>query len=187
MRLDNIPQRTRQHGAVLLVSLMILLIMTVLGIAGMSTTTMEEKMAANNQQQQQAFQAAETALRDAEAWLTANVTQIGDLTDFNGANGLYSVWEPAVGTAPVEPTFDIYDNNDWSINGVASQSLLSGQDPPRYIIEYVGEKDGGAGGSLDPNAAPLIVRYAFRVTAVGWSVDGTARYLAWSHYTRRLN
>ena len=55
----------------LLVSLMILLIMTVLGIAGMSSTTMEEKMAANNQQQQQAYQASETALRDAEAWLTS--------------------------------------------------------------------------------------------------------------------
>ncbi|MBI5041484.1 MAG: hypothetical protein HZB57_09920 [Gammaproteobacteria bacterium] len=175
----------QQRGAVLLVSLMILLIMTVLGIAGMSSTTMEEKMAANNQQRQQAYQAAETALRDAEAWLTNNVTAIGDLANFSGANGLYSLQETASGAAVNPPTFNLYDNSAWQSNGVASLSLLDNQDTPRYIIEYMGPTEDPAG--LNPNDPVPVVMYAFRITAIGWSVDGTSRYLAWSHYTRRLN
>ena len=172
-----------QRGAVLLVSLMILLIMTVLGIAGMSSTTMEEKMAANNQQQQQAYQAAETALRDAEAWLTTNVTKLGDLTQFDGSNGLYSLRATAVGVATAEPDFDIYKSTEWASKGKASKTLLDNQATPRYIIEYMGDLQD----PLDPNDPSFINRYGFRITAIGWSVDGTARYLAWSHYIRRLN
>ena len=175
-----------QRGAVLLVSLMILLIMTVLGIAGMSSTTMEEKMAANNQQRQQAFQASETALRDAEAWLTANITQVDDLALFNGSNGLYALRRTATGLAPVETDFNLYDNGAWVSKGVASESLLDGQDTPRYIIEYMGDY-GSGGPCLDPLNCSPVAKFAFRITAIGWSVDGTARYLAWSHYGRRLN
>lgn len=179
--------RTTQSGAVLLVSLMILLIMTVLGIASMSTTTMEEKMAGNYQQQQQAYNAAETALRDAEDWLTNNVTRIDDLGDFNGTNGLFSLWKTSPGATPFEPTFDIYDSNAWESNGAPSHNLLPNQEAPRYIIEYMGENDGTVGGALDPNNTQFVARYAFRITAIGWSADGTARYLLRSHFDRRLN
>ncbi len=176
----------RQRGAVLLVSLMILLIMTVLGVAGMTTTTMEEKMSANNQQQQQAYAAAETALRDAERWLTNNVTSIADLAAFDGTGGLYATRPTAVGGVKSPPTFDLFSQTDWQSKGVSSLSLLSNQAAPRYIIEYLGEIDAG-GGSLDPNMGPRIYQRAFRITAVGWSVDGSARYMGWSHYKRRLN
>lgn len=186
MQMIHRPTAQAQHGAVLLVSLMILLIMTVLGIAAMSGTTMEEKMAANSQQRQQAFQAAETALRDAEVWLTTSVTTLDDLIQFDGSSGLYALRPTTPGATLVAPTFDIYDNSAWQANGLASHTLLDNQDTPRYIIEYMGQI-GDQGAALDPNAAPPIYRYAFRITAIGWSVDGTARYMAWSHYTRRLN
>lgn len=186
MHAHRSPNLACQSGAVLLVSLMILLIMTVLGIAAMSTTTMEEKMAANSQQRQQAFQAAETALRDAENWLTANITRMDHLSQFNGSNGLYASQRIAIGAPLSEPTFNIYSDSAWLNNGTASTTLLSGQDPPRYIIEYIG--DFGSGGPcLDPTGCAPVARYAFRITAIGWSVDGTARYLLRSHYARRLN
>lgn len=51
-----------QRGAVLIVSMILLLIMTLIGVTGMSTTTLEEKMAANTQEVNRAFQAGETAL-----------------------------------------------------------------------------------------------------------------------------
>lgn len=177
---------TPQRGAVLLVSLMILLIMTVIGIAAMSTTTMEEKMAANSQQRQQAFQAAETALRDAETWLTANITRVTDLSQFDGDGGLYASRPIAIGAALAEPAFDIFSDSAWASNGVPSETLLSGQDTPRYIIEYVGDF-GSDRPLLDPTQGVQVARYAFRITAIGWSVDGTARYLLRSHYARRLN
>jgi len=54
--------RSRQTGAALFVGLVLLLVMTVLGVSGMSTATLELAMAGNAQAQQQAFQAAETGI-----------------------------------------------------------------------------------------------------------------------------
>ena len=54
--------RSKQRGAVLVVGLILLMILTVLGISGMTTGTLELTMAGNAQFYQQAFQAAETGL-----------------------------------------------------------------------------------------------------------------------------
>ena len=78
------PMAVRQTGAVLVVSLLILLVMTVLGVAAMGTTTLQERMANNNRQQQVAFQAAEAALRAAETYLGNTITSVTALnTNFN--------------------------------------------------------------------------------------------------------
>lgn len=52
----------RERGAVLMVSLMILLIMTLVSISSVTTSTIEYKLANNSQNQKIAFQAAESAL-----------------------------------------------------------------------------------------------------------------------------
>jgi type IV pilus assembly protein PilX len=59
--------RTRrgQTGAVLIVSLLFLVILTILGITAMSGTTLEHRMAGNTRDYAVAMQAAEAALRDA--------------------------------------------------------------------------------------------------------------------------
>lgn len=57
--------RTRQHGAALVMSLIILLILTILGISAMGTSSLEQKMAGNMQEQNRAFQAAEAGLTKA--------------------------------------------------------------------------------------------------------------------------
>ena len=62
--LSNYP--SRQQGAVLVVSLLMLLIMTVLGIAAMQMTRFEERMAGNSRDINVAFQSAEAGLRDGE-------------------------------------------------------------------------------------------------------------------------
>ncbi len=54
--------RSKQRGAVLVVGLILLMILTVLGISGMTTGMLELTMAGNAQFYQQAFQAAETGL-----------------------------------------------------------------------------------------------------------------------------
>lgn len=53
---------SRESGAALFVGLVLLLVMTVLGVSGMSTATLELAMANNTQAQQDAFQAAETGI-----------------------------------------------------------------------------------------------------------------------------
>jgi hypothetical protein len=52
-----------QHGAALLVSLVILLVLTVLGISAMSTSSMENRMSQNFQLENTAFQLTESALK----------------------------------------------------------------------------------------------------------------------------
>ncbi|MFC1602159.1 PilX N-terminal domain-containing pilus assembly protein [Pseudomonadota bacterium] len=62
----------RQRGAVLVVALLLLLVMTVLGTSGVGNSLLEERMSGNFHETYSAMQAAETALRVAENWLTNN-------------------------------------------------------------------------------------------------------------------
>ncbi len=55
----------RQRGAVLIVALLFLVILTILGLTAMSGTMMEERMSGNSRDINVALQAAEAALRDA--------------------------------------------------------------------------------------------------------------------------
>lgn len=52
---------TGQRGAVLIVSLVVLLAITLMGVAGMNNSVMQERMAANAQNSNRAFQGAESA------------------------------------------------------------------------------------------------------------------------------
>ncbi|WP_345890269.1 PilX N-terminal domain-containing pilus assembly protein [Pseudomonas sp. PDNC002] len=55
-----------QGGAVLLVSLVMLLLLTIVGLAGLRMAQLEERMAGNLRDRQVAFQGAEAALRAGE-------------------------------------------------------------------------------------------------------------------------
>ena len=61
-----------QNGAVLFISLIFLLIMTIIGITAMKTTVLEEKMASNTKNRNLALQAAEAALRAGELQIANN-------------------------------------------------------------------------------------------------------------------
>ncbi len=56
------PTPAKQHGAALVVGLILLMVLTVLGISGITTATLELTMASNAQFHQDAFQAAETGI-----------------------------------------------------------------------------------------------------------------------------
>lgn len=59
----------QQKGSVLIVTMIFLLIMTMIGTAGIEVTGLEERMAGNMRDRQMAFEAAEAALMDGEAYL----------------------------------------------------------------------------------------------------------------------
>lgn len=63
-RQPRLPARA-QRGAALVTSLVILLVLTVLGLAAMRTSSLEERMAGNAQDALYAFQAAESGLNAA--------------------------------------------------------------------------------------------------------------------------
>jgi type IV pilus assembly protein PilX len=94
-----------QGGMALLVSLVMLLLLTMIGISSMQNATLQEKMAASVQARNQSFQSAEAALRVGENTVAAkayslakcaNITACAPppdstsdtLTAGNGANGV---------------------------------------------------------------------------------------------------
>ena len=58
----HFPQR--QAGAVLVFSILVLLILTVLGVASMSSSNMQERMAGNARLEAEAFEAASAGVSD---------------------------------------------------------------------------------------------------------------------------
>jgi hypothetical protein len=57
----NAPKRER--GVALIIGLLLLLVLTIMGIAAMRSTGLQERMSANNQQQMITFQGAEAGIR----------------------------------------------------------------------------------------------------------------------------
>ncbi|MFQ5469238.1 MAG: PilX N-terminal domain-containing pilus assembly protein [Gammaproteobacteria bacterium] len=87
----------RQNGSALVISLLILVVMTILGVTSMSSTSLEENMAANSQNSHVAFQAAESAINAA---ITANVGFIAD-TAINPPQAQYSFGSSTISTSSI--------------------------------------------------------------------------------------
>ena len=72
----------RQSGAALFVALVLLLLIAIIGVAGIRTVVMEKNMSTNNQYEMLVFQGAESAiegvLADAGAFVAAINTATGD-------------------------------------------------------------------------------------------------------------
>jgi len=82
------PANASSQGGALIISLVILLIMTILGLTAMQTTMLQERMAGNMKDRNMAFQATEAALRTGENWVEANAAAL------QGAQSLRSVLAP---------------------------------------------------------------------------------------------
>jgi len=79
--------RSRQQGAILYIALILLMILTIIGVAAARLQSGEAVMARNDHNHQLAMQAAEAALRDAEINLADGAWSIAQFAG-NGA-GLY--------------------------------------------------------------------------------------------------
>lgn len=165
----------KQTGAVLFVSLIILLIMTLLGISGMQTTVLEEKMAGNFKDKNMSFQAGESALREAEEYL--NATSI--LPPFTG--GTVGHYQPtASGAARWDDT--VTDWTDTTNDVLAYAGTLTNiAASPAYIIEELPAIP-EAGGSLEAGVAVEARYYRITTRAVGGT--DTAVVMLQSTYKR---
>ena len=83
---DGIAARAKQSGATLIVGLILLLVLTVLGVSGMSTARMEVRMAGNTQYRQDAFQLAESGIDLAIAGGGYTTTAGGSTIDWLGTD-----------------------------------------------------------------------------------------------------
>src|SRR5690554_7144005 len=77
-------RKGREKGSVLIVSLVMLLLLSLIGVAGIQSTVMQDRMAANLLDKDLAFQATEAVLREGEDSLAAGVP-----ISFPNSGGLY--------------------------------------------------------------------------------------------------
>lgn len=187
------PNLHSQRGATLLVALVMLIVMTLLGLASIRGTSMQEKMGANMYDRSLAFQAVESALREAEASITVTTT-------VTNSNGLYclpggtpplcaiSAPAPASGeegseeSTPAAPAYAERWNDSttqwrqattwWGQIDTAMKARLSDNSntPPEFIIEYMGEFEDGTGCGRRGSTACRGPRY--RITARMPPVEG---------------
>ena len=127
----------RQRGVSLFVVLILLLVMTLLGLAVLRTTLLDERMSANLYDRSLSFQAAETALRDAEAAIQqAHLT--GATIGFDCA--AVNVTCPSVPANALTGTAGCSGGqNCWTDAPSNIQILGASAGAPQYYIEYMGQ------------------------------------------------
>jgi type IV pilus assembly protein PilX len=174
---------SRQSGAALITSLLLLLVLTVLGLVMMQTSRMQERMAGNTRDQNLALQGAEAGLRYGEAVIAAApvapfasaapclVCQQGalpiamyDLSQFNWLTDLSSqTYGHTVGAVQTDLT---------QANGVGLKAN------PKYTVEYVNRVRDNL--LPDSNA----VNY-YQVTSYSTGASGSANVVVQSTFGRR--
>lgn len=121
-----------QQGVALVVALILLVVITLIGLAAVSGTIMQNKMASNQYDRQVAFQSAESTLRQARTWLSTNAgdTTIRDCTtDSNPC-----LTDPFTGGNRVADAIHTPE----AVGNLATAS-------PQYIVEKVAAGGGGTG------------------------------------------
>ena len=169
-----------QQGVSLLMVLILLVVMSILGVAVLRSSAMQERMSANLRDRNDALQAAEAGLRVAQQAVIANTGTGDSFNDMWNGSKTFDQLRTAAGK-------DCATNGycDRSLPGDTEKSLVPTQPPTpwtyvkgtsgpqySYIIEFLGT---GKGESKDvqqvcnSTAAPayLCRRPMFRVTSFG--------------------
>lgn len=174
----------KQQGVVLVVSLIMLVLLTLIGVTSMRVTSLEEKMAGNAKSANLAFQVAESALREGENWLATQVSE----PDID-SNQVWA-WN-ALDPAPTDsvPWWFSRDAAWWTANTVRSFDLSTidqfddiKTDPFRVIEFRYFSSDTLLIGTN--NTAPGINYY--QVTAKGTGPTDQSRQLVQSTTARRF-
>lgn len=125
--------KLNDRGAALIAGLLILVVLSILGVTTMQSSLLQERMAGNMEQRDVAFQRAEAALREAEAWIGTQVAG-ASLPAFNNNNGLYQA--PSGGASPHWQTVD-WTAEPGNYREYGGGELDNSYPLPRYIIEFV--------------------------------------------------
>jgi type IV pilus assembly protein PilX len=163
----------RQQGAVLIVSLIILVLLTSLGVSVMQSAIVEQKIANNQRDSNTAMNAAEVAMHAAENTIkdVQNPLLWSAFDPGNNNTGLYPE-TPAGSDEPWELLAT------WSGNGSVVVNVSNGlyAKPPRYIIQRIGEFERG------PSMTDKQVVRMVRITALGYGSSENARVMLQADY-----
>ena len=165
----------RQRGATLVVVLILLLLMTLLGLASLRSTVLEERMTSNLLDRSLSFQVAEAGLREAEARLTP----FPAASTFPGAGCVDGLCARPVPTARERWAPDA-GFTAWRTASVSDPNT----DPPRYIIEEMGEGPNWLDCEKVSERHPLCLTPRVRVTVLSQQ-DGRASVTLQTIYAGR--
>lgn len=129
--------QARQRGVALVVALMLLVVLTLVGLAAVSGTIMQQKMASNFSDRQIAFQTGEAGLRQAQLVVQALPTPI------TGAALPPTIrnCSPTGGTVCMANPLTSLPAGSSFIQSVTAAQFAIGTlaaGPPKYVIEYMG-------------------------------------------------
>lgn len=169
-------QSHAQRGAVLVVSMLMLLVLTLVGITAMQLSTQQEKMSGNSRDMDIALQAAEAALRFGESRLA-----VVNLPDPASLPGWYDYQQESLRAPPLRRP------QDWggavSIEYPINADYWDVAQSPRLTIEHVGPVP-DPDGSLDGGAVFNEIK-AFRISARGTGGVASTSVVLQSTFQRR--
>ena len=171
-----------QSGAVLIVSLIILLVMTVLGVTAMQSTVLEERMAGNFRDRHLAFQAAEAALRNGEVWI--NSQSSAPIPNATGSTGVWSKDVPDI--SHTSSLWVTSSTGVTTVNGlqmVATPPVRVINSSPKRIIEEI--KFVNDGDITIGTAQAKEGNMQYRVTSRGTGGTDNAMVMAQSIFSQR--
>lgn len=160
-RVHGLASRRRQHGISLVIVLILLIVMSVLGLAVLRSSAMQERMTANLRDRNLAFQAAETALRVAQQDVLGNAA-ISDLQ-----YGMTLAEMRAAG----KPVFCSANGICDATTGETPVAKTAPDGRSTYTIEYLGTGKGSTLQGVCETTAAIsnyqCQRPMFRITARG--------------------
>ncbi|HOY22015.1 MAG TPA: PilX N-terminal domain-containing pilus assembly protein [Cellvibrio sp.] len=171
----------RQKGAVLIVGLIMLLLLTIIGLASIRGSELQERMAGNTRDKNLAFQAAEAGVRAGETFLTQ-----ATLPAFNGS-GLYQDLNRVDSATPIPSLWTV---SQWAANSVVLpvDTLKGVIAPPRYTIEKLAVSaaaaNPGSGADIESLDKMGGASEYYRVTSRGLGGTENAEVILQSTYNR---
>lgn len=181
--MNQVPLKIReQRGAVLIVGLVLLLILTVIGLASIRGSDMQERMAGNMRDRNVAFQSAESALRQGERLLN-----LAAIPSFSGATVGY--WPDLNKPGALRTRPNTWTTEQWANNSVQlPANTISGvYEQPRYTIEkiIVTGLAASQGGAVDHESVEKMQDAEFyRITGRGLGVSSDAEVVLQSTFAR---
>jgi type IV pilus assembly protein PilX len=163
----------RSRGAVLVVALILLLVMTILGVTALSSSTMQSFMSANYQQQTSTLAGVENVLLQGEF----------DVLDIVNNGVGVRTWYRDLLDDPPPPQFPAGSAAaDWSSGANVAQTVGVFEIPGQFMIEYMGEfevpgESIAEGGGLEDSKIHI-----FRVSARGAEQQRGGLRVVQSHY-----
>lgn len=156
-----------QRGAVLIIGLIMLLLLTMIGLASIRGSDLQERMAGNMRERNVAFQSAEAGLRTGEDFLSFNA---GAAPVFTGAT--VGLWPDLNKAGAMRSRPAAWTSVDWEANGIQlpDDTIDFVKEQPRYTIERVIATSVAAsqGGAIDHESVEKTADAEYyRVTSQG--------------------